>query len=276
MHSSRIRPIASVAALIGAIVLATGSLACSTKTRCGMWSKNTLEGDLVTALEDPSPNQRLQALARIVNYSSPLPEVAFDSLSTIARTDKNTQVRSAAIRALQSHLSPSAIDPIVLIVLFKDHPDQVITPKDQVIWDAFVALSDVCDQGLLPDQHRDAVRDHMIKTLLSRDDRNIRMAAAYILQYFPIRPALEALIGAIREEDFGICYEAEHALIAMTGKTHQYDADAWLAWLQQTDDPFADTGQTPEGLPQPYKSRWRKQWDDFKDRMAWRNTDQDQ
>ena len=102
------------------------------------------------------------------------------------------------------------------------------------------------------------------------------MAAAYMLRYFHVRPALEALIGAIREEDFGICYEAEYALIAMTGKTHQYDADAWLAWLGQTTDPFADAGQIPQGLPEPYRSRWSRQWNNFKTRMAWWKTDQDQ
>lgn len=216
--------------------------------------------DLRLALEANSPDERRKAVLRIGNGRERPPDAVFAVLSTVARTDSHSSVRCAAIRALTHFMEERAVEPLIMLLLYEKHPKKVFPPGARVRWDTILAISQAKELGLIPDEEKAGVRVELIRTLLSETDRNVRMASADALGEFFHRDVVEALIGALREEDFGIVYAAEGSLVALTGVTHQYDADAWLAWLKQTEDPFANAGLIPEGYDRKPKNRWRQAW----------------
>jgi len=243
--------------------LCTGLLVCDgcSNTGSGNWFfRPSLAQDLRTALENPSPDQRRKAVVRIAKRKQTPDDTVYKVLSFAARNDTNASVRCAAIRALDSKMDERAVPPLVMILLYKSHPEQAHPPEDKVRWDAILVLSHAIQRGLLPPENQEAIRRELVSIVITAGNRNVRIAAAMALADFHHREVLTALIGALREEDFGIVYAAEDSLVALTGVTHEYDADAWLKWLKSTDDPFANAGAIPEGYKTRPGSSWERTW----------------
>jgi hypothetical protein len=75
---------------------------------------------------------------------------------------------------------------------------------------------------------------------------------------------LTPLSQALRSQDFMIADAAERSLMALTGTTHDYDADAWTKWLENNPDPFLHAGE-PVATSRPAGPTW---WD--QQRRSWR------
>jgi hypothetical protein len=75
---------------------------------------------------------------------------------------------------------------------------------------------------------------------------------------------LNPLIRVLRSNDFALADRAEESLIQLTGTTHNYDPQAWEAWLAATQDPFARAGERPP-ITRPAGPSW---WD--QQMRAWR------
>ncbi len=66
--------------------------------------------------------------------------------------------------------------------------------------------------------------------------------------YFPRPDALEALLQALEQRDFGVCHAAEQSLMRLTGRTFNHDPLAWKAFIEEADDPFAQRGALDDEL----------------------------
>jgi len=84
---------------------------------------------------------------------------------------------------------------------------------------------------------------NLLLNLLNRDmESEIRSRAAEALGNFPNRRAVQALIAALDDDDFGVIYQAEQSLRKLTGQDFADDAGRWNEWLIGMKDPFAQSG----------------------------------
>ena len=98
----------------------------------------------------------------------------------------------------------------------------------------------------------------VLLTLLTTDpSRNVRLATLEALSGIQEIRVLQALVRSLRTSDFAVADIAEQSLIALTGTTHSYDADAWEKWLAETNEPFAHAGR-PVPTSHPAGPSW---WD---------------
>ena len=98
--------------------------------------------------------------------------------------------------------------------------DTVRAPDAQVRWECLLLLDQLCTRNLVPNDQRDTVRTALITQLDARTDRRVRVSAARGLRHFPHVDTLRSLIKALASPDFGVTSEAERALAALTGTTH--------------------------------------------------------
>ncbi len=193
------------------------------------------------ALHDENADARRRAIVRIVNSGHATSDDAFRVLDVAARTDPNAQVRCAAIRALATYKDPRPVDGILAVLNAGKHPDQVVASTTAVRWDAAEALERFCDRGLVPPDRLADAADTFVGLLLHDPSRDVKMTAARGLGSLADARVLRPLIASLRYKDFGVAYEARNALVRLTGQPHEYDADAWEAWLKAAPDPFSRT-----------------------------------
>ncbi len=228
------------------------------------WKPRSAEQNFTTALEAKSADQRRDAVTRIGESSYYASENAFQVLDAAARTDPATQVRCVAIRILGRYKDERPVKPLWTILTTTGPGGQAIPPDDDVRWEATEALSALQQRGLLSADQQNAACEMYIQMMRSDRSRNVRITATRALGSFKDRRVLTPLINALRDQDFMIADTAERSLMALTGTTHDYDADAWTKWLEQTTEPFANAGK-PVTTSQPAGASW---WD--KQRRVWR------
>lgn len=215
------------------------------------------------ALEAPNADDRrrgVDGLARSADGSS---EWALKVYDTIARTDKDTMVRCAAVKAMGPGASFEQV-PTLLNVMSSQQPRSadVRAAAGPLRWEAAKVLLAIVIQS----RYQASQRGDIIRTLVDRatkdGDRNVRLTVIDSLAYFADPTVPPALIEVLHEDDYAIQSAAERSLIALTGVTHHQDPKAWRAWLDSTQDPFEKAGQTPEGAQaKNEKSPWRWKWD---------------
>ncbi len=84
---------------------------------------------------------------------------------------------------------------------------------------------------------------NLLLNLLNRDtESEIRGRAAEALGNYPNRRAVQALIAALDDDDFGVIYHAQQSLRKLTGKDFADDARLWNEWFISTKEPFAESG----------------------------------
>jgi hypothetical protein len=226
-------------------------LAGCTGSSSGHWYERpkTSKQWLDIALEAPNADDRRQGVVGLSQSSEGRSDWAMKVYDTIARTDKDTMVRTTAVGAMKPAAGPEQVATLLKILgsqrqRFDDvHP----APGPLRAAAAKVIFTIVDDQ-----RYTESQREEIVKALLERlskdDDRNVRLTAIDTLAYFAQQPIPWALVEVLLEEDFALQNAAERALIAMTGVTHRRDAAAWKKWLGSTKDPFEKAGQTPDGM----------------------------
>ena len=84
---------------------------------------------------------------------------------------------------------------------------------------------------------------NLLVNLLNRDtESEIRSRTAEALGNYQNRRAVQALIAALDDDDFGVIYQAEQSLRKLTGEDFADDGRLWNEWLVGTKDPFAKSG----------------------------------
>jgi HEAT repeat protein len=67
---------------------------------------------------------------------------------------------------------------------------------------------------------------------------DVRIRCIRALRYYPQRPALDALLVCLGDEEFGIRFSARQSLAVMTGQDALYDVNQWTKTLGDRSDPF--------------------------------------
>lgn len=251
---------------VALVVLALAVLAaagCSDRQK-RHWRYRSAERNFRTALEAEHPDERRDAVARIGESWYADREDAFHVLDAVARTDPVIQIRCIAIRAFAGYDDARPVGTLLTVLQAKNPTDQTLPPDDDLRWETVTALAALTRKGVMSETQRDLVCPILIKLLETDPSRNVRIVAAKALAEFKDRQVLLPLIRSLRNEDFGIADRAERSLIALTGVTHYYDADAWEAWVARAEDPFAHAGEIPQ-TTRPAGPTW---WD--KQKRAWR------
>ncbi len=230
---------------------------CSS-SRGGRWFQRpkTSHDYLDMALEAPGADDRRKGIMGLAASRDGKSDWAMKVYDTVARTDRDSMVRCAAIRAM----SPAAgADQVPTLLKLLESTAQRMadcrSAPGPVRWEAAKLLLVVVRDF----SYQESQRPQIVKTLLDRlardPDRNVRLTAIETLSYFAETPIPGALVDALEDEDFAIQNAAEQSLIALTGHTHDHDARAWRKWLSETKDPFAEAGQTPAGASAK-SSKW--------------------
>ncbi len=222
--------------------------------------KRTPQQYMLIAVSDRDPDQRRKAVAEVADSDQLDSEWAIKGLTAIALLEDDPQTRCVAIRALGRIDDPRALETLLKILNHEDHPPAQVRPPVAVCrWDAAGVLADLALAGRVPAEQRDAVRRTLLKLLRRDSDRNVRVAAARGLAAFRDIDVVRALIDALEDEDFAVCWQCEDSLRRLTGCSNEAEAYAWRAWLEKhADDPFAQADrQTADEKPGPLKRIWR-------------------
>ncbi len=222
------------------------------------YERKTVKDYMLVALESDNADIRREALTKVAKSRAITDDWAIRGLDAIARTDKASQVRCVALRTLSRADDARAVSVSLQVLNHEKHADSVRAPDDDVRWECLLILERNCTHGTVAEKEREAVRDTFIQHVTHSKHRDARVTSARGLRHFLDRPALDALIEALKDRDFGVVYQAERSLAMLTGTTHNHDPDAWKQWLSETADPFADAGMIPETLDPPKKTWWQK------------------
>ncbi len=212
------------------------------------------------ALDSEHPDDRRRGvigLAKTSDGTSPWTVKVYD---TIARTDADAMVRCAALRALLKVPNEDRVSTSLKLLNSVDvRHDDVRKASAPVRWGAAKLLLAVVHNHAFREDQQTEIVDVLVARTGMEQDYNVRMTLIDTLAYFPERPVLDALIGALDHDNFAVQHAAEMSLVAVTGVTHRHDPDQWRRWLSQVDDPFAHAGETPQEL-QAHRSKSRWDW----------------
>jgi len=196
-------------------------------------------------MEAPQPDERRQAVARLAESRWVGDPEIVRTLGLIATRDHSSTVRTVAVVALGRAETPEACAASVALLPEEDTPRDRL-PAESVRTEALKNLDRCVKLDLLSPSEVDTVRLGAMRMLSSDLSRNVRLASARLLGYFPQREVLTALVNALEQRDFGICHEAERSLNRLTGQSFDHDPVAWRAYLLQTSQPFAVTASSHE------------------------------
>jgi len=250
----------------GLCLLILGAPGCSS-SHSGGWfrGRKTTQQWIDQALEAPTPDARRNGVEGLAQSGDAASEWAIKVFDTIARTDSDTMVRCAAVRALGQSPSADRVPLALKLIESGRKKQEDIRPAEGPLrWEAAKMLLEIARTRAYDESQREPIVTVLIDAASKDRDRNVRLTAVAALGCFADRGVPEALIGVMeQEEDFALQHAAEKSLIILTGETHDHDARAWRAWLRSVKDPFERAGQTPEQLrPENRpKQKWRWEWE---------------
>lgn len=256
---------ASFSAVLSLLLLITLP-SCSERTK-RMWSFHSPEENYRLALEAESPDERRKAVTRIGESGYVAGEEAFAVLDAVARTDPSQYVRCVAVTAFTRYGDGRPVPTLIAILQATPESRTDALPAGNELRAAAAgALADLNARGLVTDEYRAAACDIFLKLADATAPRQCRIVALRALGTFHDSRVFAPLTAALREQDFAIADTAERSLIALTGRTHNYDPDAWNKWLANTEDPFAHAGEAPP-TSQPAGPSWwdaeKRKWEKF-------------
>lgn len=231
----------------------------------------TPQQHMVLAVSSEDADVRRDSAARISKSKQYDREWAIKGFVAIALLESDPQTRCVAIRALGRTGDPRAVETVLKILNYRDHPPQEIWPPVTLCrWDALEVLASMSAAGQIPEQHRGLALKTLLEGLRLDRDRHARIAAARGLGYYPGEDTVRALIEGLRDEDFAVVHQCEGSLVQLTGRTHGGDALAWEAWLEANrGDLFAHVGEVPESRRPPYRNGWEKASYDARELIRW-------
>jgi hypothetical protein len=251
------------------LVFLTTLPACSDQAK-RTWRIRSASENYRLALEAPNPDDRRDAVASIGERGYVTSADAFGVLDAVARTDASQIVRCVAVSAFSRYKDDRPAGTVLAILnATPDNKTEALPPSDDLRQAAATILADLCARGLISDPQRDAARDIFITLADTGSARSVRIVALKALGGFFDRRVLAPLVKALSVQDFAIADAAERSLIALTGTTHDYDAEAWEKWLANTQEPFAHAGEkvvTTRPAGPSWWARQQKKWKEMRRR----------
>lgn len=221
---------------ISLVILALGPLAgCGLVEDMGFEYNPNAEGifSLITrpspeqatawALDQENADRRYQGTLLLANApfagEDVYLELFIDNLD-----DEDAAVRSAAARALAHHGRPEHV-PLLI--------DALRDEEDLVRKEAARALQRI---------HSDTAVRPLIDRLDEEVEENseIRAACASALGQYRQPRVLAALVASLRDQSLTVNHSAEEALYYLTGQDFGLDQRAWIEFIDQAENPFAD------------------------------------
>ena len=207
------------------------------------------------ALEDPRPDQRRRAINRLGQTRYVTDAAVQKAIALVAKTDQSQSVRTAAVSALSKSTADTACASLVEILRSNTDQTGVAPPSAAVRAAAVKGLLGFAKAGGCPAELENEMVDTGVRLLRSDRSRNVRLAVAQLLGYFPRPEVLHELVAALEQRDFGVCHEAERSLMRLTGRTFDHDPRAWRDFLDDSEDPCAERGKLDHRLDPP-----RRKW----------------
>ncbi len=236
-------------AVVLALCTCLGATGCSRQAKRQMKYRSldkALQAALPEDLSTSNTDDRREAVARLAESGDYAREEVFHVLDAVARTDPATQIRCIAIRGLARYKDDRPVGTMLAVLQAAKTGDKALPADADLRWEALHGLGQLDQRKALAGPQRELVRDLSIRMAEFDPSRNVRLTATEMLGCFKDREVLSPLIRLVREKDFAIAERAELSLIALTGTTHDFDADAWEAWVARTPDPFANAGHIPQ------------------------------
>jgi HEAT repeats len=214
---------------------------------------------MILAVSDSDPDIRRESVAKISQSKQSDRDWAVKGYTAIALLESDSQARCVAVRALGQTANAAALETILRILTWDEHAASEVRPPDaQCRWECLLVLGRSAETGL-PQPLQAPARDVFLARLSTDDDRHARAAAAAGLKSFPTPEVVDALIAALRDEQFAVVHAAEGALVGLTGMTHGCDAAAWQQWSESNrGNLFARRGQVPDSRRPAYTDKWSK------------------
>lgn len=140
----------------------------------------------------------------------------------MAIRDRDPLAKAAALAALGRHGIP---DDAILIAASLDDENP------QVKWSAAQGLQRIHNPAVVAD----------LLHVLRRDDEqtDTRIAAAVAVGQYPQDRVFQGLVGALEHRELALNLAALTSLQTLTGEDFGLEARAWLAWYNDTSEPFA-------------------------------------
>lgn len=216
------------------------------------------EGDaaryLSDAIDQPSPDHRRDAIQQLAKTRFAQHDVTVDACLLIARRDPSESVRCAAIQ-LAAGSQRDVVVPVLLDIADGNGAPGVTTCGR----DGLASLNGLLPhvrEGRLSSEQAGRLMQIAIRRLGQGESRDVRIASAMILGEIPRRESVAALVGSVRDADYGIAYQAERSLMHLTGVTHDHDPQAWQDWLRSNPDWFAERGALDGQLEPVEPAHW--------------------
>ncbi|MCY2932137.1 MAG: HEAT repeat domain-containing protein [Planctomycetota bacterium] len=185
------------------------------------WWNAPSEADLVKMANDPSdPDQRRQGINGLGKLSWG-GAGRHAGLFVERLGDEDNNVRSAAIRAL-AQLGQAQYVP-ALVAKLED-------PSLMVRDDAAVALDTVQGEQAVAPLQAHASGD---------PNPQVRGRCARALRHYSGREVLNTLVGCLKDNNFGVRYEAHESLKSLTNRDFEYDAARWGDYVSGANVPAA-------------------------------------
>jgi hypothetical protein len=208
------------------------------------------------ALDDPNPDTRRDTIEHLAETRFAQHDIVLDACRIVARTDPSESVRCAAVRLLSESGDPGAATTLIEILQSSGASARV---GERVRLTTVRGLERRARDKTVPPDKQDAAVAVAIRLLEEDPSRDVQIEAATLLGEFPRLAALNALISALNNGDFGVVYHAERSLMRLTGVSHDHDPHDWRAWLTQVEDPFANRGALDDQLtPVEPKNWWQR------------------
>lgn len=149
-------------------------------------------------------------------------------------TDQDATVRAAVVRALGLH---GSVEDVELIA------PRLEDEEEAVRWEAGQALQKIHNPAAVPQLTKHAIA-------ANESSVDVRIACARALGQYATPHAIDTLIGALNDSDYGVVHAAQGSLVTLTGHNFGNDAAKWLAWSKEN----------PERL---FEQQQRYTWEPF-------------
>ncbi len=197
------------------------------------------------AQDAPTADERRGALLHLAKTRYANDDDIFDAYVSIARSDPSVSVRCAAIRQVAESRRPVATDVLAEILIEAAGSQAWMRVREDALNSLYFLQR---NNAIAPGDEPHLAK--LAKKILETDEsRDARIAATRLLGEYQSREGLSALMGALRDPDFGVVYHAEKSLVRLTGVENGRSLRAWHAWLSETKDPFAGRPHLVEETP---------------------------
>ncbi len=197
-----------------------------------------MESDAADCVRDmqqaKEPADRARAIRALASSRYADRQSSVYALCKVACEDDSEVVRIAAVRALRQCCDRNACPSMLAVAGASGVGVKARAASDALRSEAVLTLARLVKCDALPMEEREALGDVMSHLLVEDRSRDVRMSATKVLRWCASRPATEALVEALAQDDFGVAFEARSALMELAGKDLGLRQAVWREWLATT------------------------------------------